>query len=253
MGCLRVRRDHRVPLPAEVLRTTVKAHFFYLHGFASSPGSTKARFFERELAARGVELHCPDLNAPDFETLTISRMVAQAERAILALPAAPTVLIGSSLGALVALVIAGRWSKRCATTEPGVMGQYPIDRLVLLAPALDFAGTRKHQLGYQGLAQWRAAGTMPVYHHGEGRTRNVHYGLFEDALKYDASASYLDSPILVFHGRRDEAVNPDAVEAFARSRPNVILRMLDDDHQLIASLDRIWKETATFLGLEDRR
>jgi uncharacterized protein len=231
----------------------VNAHLFYLHGFASSPGSTKAKFFERHLAPYGVTLHCPDLNAPDFETLTITRMVGQVERAILSLPAAPTVLIGSSLGALVALHIASRWSKRCASADPGLIAQYPIDRLVLLAPALDFARSREHHLGGEGVARWRDAGTLPVYHYGEGRTRNVHYGLYEDALKYDAFASYLDFPILVFHGRRDEAVSPDAVEAFARSRPNVILRMLDDDHQLIGSLERIWKETATFVGLEDPR
>ncbi len=226
-------------------------HIFYLHGFASSPASTKAKFFEGHLARYGVALHCPDLNAPDFETLTVSRMVAQVERAILALPEAPVVLIGSSLGALVALQIASRWSKRCATADAGVLARYPIDRLVLLAPALDFASRREDELGDEGLAKWRAAGSIPVFHYGEGRTRDVHYGLYEDALKYDAFASYLDFPVLVFHGRRDATVPPDSVEAFARSRPNVILHMLDDDHQLIASLDEIWKETAAFLGLEE--
>ncbi len=231
----------------------MNAHTFYLHGFASSPASTKAKFFEHHLAPYGVKLYCPDLNAPDFETLTVTRMMTQVERAILALSAAPTVLIGSSLGALVAVEVASRWAKRCAGAEPGLIAQYPIDRLVLLAPALDFARAREHNLGDEGLARWRSAGAMPVYHYGEGRTRNVHYGLYEDALKYDAFASYVDFPILIFHGRRDEAIDPDAVEAFARSRPNVMLRMLDDDHQLLASLDEIWKETARFLGLEDHR
>jgi pimeloyl-ACP methyl ester carboxylesterase len=242
-----------MPLPPRLHGASVNAHLFYLHGFASSPASTKARFFERHLAAHGVALHCPDLNAPDFETLTVTRMVTQAERAILALPAAPTVLFGSSLGALVALVVASRWSKQCTKADPGLVAQYPIDRLVLLAPALDFARSQEQRLGDEGLAQWRSAGTMPVYHYGEGRTRNVHYGLHEDALGYDAFASYLAFPILVFHGRRDDLVDPGTVEAFARSRPNVILRMLDDDHQLVASLDEIWEETSRFLGLEGSR
>jgi pimeloyl-ACP methyl ester carboxylesterase len=74
--------------------------------------------------------------------------------------------------------------------------------------------------------------------------------LYEDAVRYDPYASYLDFPILVFHGRRDDTVDPSSVEAFARSRPNVTLRMLDDEHQLLASLDEIWRETAAFLGLE---
>jgi len=94
---------------------------------------------------------------------------------------------------------------------------------------------------------------MPVYHYGEGRTRNVRYGLYEDALKYDPFASCLDFPILVFHGRRGEAVDPASVEAFARSRPNVMSRMLDGDHRLLAGLDEIWEETAAFLGLEGRK
>ncbi len=231
----------------------MNAHVFYLHGFASSPASTKAKFFERHLAPYGVTLYCPDLNAPDFETLTITRMITQVERAILSLPAAPTVLIGSSLGALVALQLASRWSKRCATGRAGLIAQYHVDRLVLLAPALDFARSREQNLGDEGLARWREAGTLPVFHYGEGRTRNVHFSLYEDALQYDPFASYLDFPVLVFHGRRDDTVDPAAVEAFARSRPNVMLRMLDDDHQLTASLDEIWTETAAFLGLEDRR
>ncbi len=239
-----------MPLPPALHGAPVTRHVFYLHGFASSPGSTKAAFFERHFARYGVPLHCPDLNAPDFETLTVSRMIGQVERAILALPPAPVVLIGSSLGGFVALEIASRWSKRCAAADPGILARYPIDRLILLAPALDFVRGRERQLGEEGLANWRASGSVPVFHYGEGRTRNVHYGLYEDALKYDAFASYVDFPILVCHGRRDDTVAPDAVEAFARSRPNVILRMLDDDHQLIGSLDEIWKETAAFLGLE---
>jgi len=241
-----------VPLPRGLRRQTVNAHILYLHGFASSPASTKAKFFGERLARLGLTLHCPDLNAPDFETLTISRMMSTVEQAIVALPAAPTVLIGSSLGALVALEVASRWSKRCASRDAGLAAKHPIDRLVLMAPALDFAGTHGRHLGDEGLAQWKATGAMPVYHHGEGRTMRVHYGLYEDALTYDPFASYLDFPILIFQGRRDDAVDPASVEAFARSRPHVLLRMLDDDHQLLASLDEMWNETAAFLGLEGR-
>jgi uncharacterized protein len=242
-----------VPLPTGLQGQLVKPNIFYLHGLASSPASTKAAFFERHLAAHGLALHCPDLNAPDFETLTVSAMIARVEEAVLALPDAPTVLIGSSLGALVAVELAGRWSKQCAVGGCGGIATHAIDRLVLLAPALDFARNRQRHLGQQGLAEWKSRGSLEVYHHGEGRAKRVHYGLYEDALRYDPFAAYLDFPVLIFHGRRDEVVDPASVEAFARSRPRVRLRMLDDDHQLLESLDDIWRETASFLGLEEAK
>ncbi len=239
-----------MPLPARLQGATVTRNIFYLHGFASSPSSTKAKFFERHLAEHGLRLHTPDLNAPDFETLTVSRMIGQVEQEILALPPSPTVLIGSSLGALVAVELASRWAKRCAVGVADGIREHAIDRLVLLAPALDFVGSHEQHLGDEGLARWKASGTTEVYHHAEGRPRNIRYGLYEDALAYDPFSAYLDFPILIFHGRRDETVDAAAVEAFVRSRPRVRLRLLDDDHQLLNSLDEIWRETAAFLGLE---
>ena len=84
------------------------AHAVYLHGFASSPASSKAGRFGRELEARGVGFSCPDLNQPAFETLTVTRMLEQARAAIVAAPRGPVALIGSSHGAFVALHAAGR-------------------------------------------------------------------------------------------------------------------------------------------------
>ena len=51
----------------------------YLHGFASSPQSSKATFFSTRLAERGIEMMVPDLNQPDFSTLTVSRMLEQVD------------------------------------------------------------------------------------------------------------------------------------------------------------------------------
>jgi surfactin synthase thioesterase subunit len=60
----------------------------------------------------------------------------------------------------------------------------------------------------------------------------------------------LTMPILVFQGRRDTAVDPAAVEAWSRRRPNVELHLLDDDHQLASSLNYIWAKLAAFLNVE---
>ncbi|HXH07679.1 MAG TPA: hypothetical protein VNI83_13940, partial [Vicinamibacterales bacterium] len=85
---------------------------------------------------------------------------------------------------------------------------------------------------------------------GYGRTVALEPALYEDAARYDAFALALDLPILVLQGTRDEAVDPEVAVRFARSRPNVRLRLLDDDHQLVGSFDTIWQETARFLGID---
>lgn len=205
----------------------------YLHGFASSARSSKARYFQERLAPYGVALETPDFNEPAFETLTITRMLEQAAAAI-ARPGGPVALIGSSLGAFVAVNAAART---------------PVDRLVLLAPALDFAGNRMRELGEGGLARWKATGRLDVFHYGFNRVMAVGYGLYEDAAGYDAMALDLRLPILIFQGTRDTVIDPAVAARFAERRPNVTLRLLDDDHQLLGSLDRIWEESRPFLGL----
>ena len=207
----------------------------YLHGFASSAQSSKARFFREKLAAHGVELVTPDFNEPDFSTLTITRMLAQV-RAEIDMTPGPVALIGSSLGAFVAVNAAARDSAR-------------VDRLILLAPALDFGGNRMRDLGDRGLDEWRRTDTLQVFHYGYGRLVPVHYELYSDATQYDALNAAVEQPVLIFQGTRDTAVDPATVERWATARPNVELHLLDDDHQLLSSLDVIWAGSARFLGV----
>jgi surfactin synthase thioesterase subunit len=77
----------------------------------------------------------------------------------------------------------------------------------------------------------------------------LRFDLYADAEHYDALDAHVDQPILIFQGERDEAVDPATVKRWAEARPNVQLRLLDDDHQLLSSLETIWTETAGFLGL----
>ena len=63
-------------------------------------------FFATRLRELGLALETPDFNEPDFSTLTISRMVEQVVAEIDAHPGVPCVLIGSSLGAFVAVQVA---------------------------------------------------------------------------------------------------------------------------------------------------
>lgn len=214
-------------------------HFFYLHGFASSAKSSKAAFFARKLDELAHALHTPDFNEPEFSTLTVTRMVDQVTNAIDALPPDRIALIGSSLGGFVAV--------QTALRRPG-----QVDRLVLLAPALDFSGNRVRDLGDRGLDEWQRTNRLDVFHYGYGRIIPVHYDLYTDANRYDCAGAQLCMPVQIFQGRGDTAVDPDSVERWVRERPNVELHMLDDDHQLLGSLEFIWEKAARFLGLAEQ-
>jgi pimeloyl-ACP methyl ester carboxylesterase len=211
------------------------AHVLYLHGFASGASSTKARWLAERLAPHGVELLCPDFNLPDFATLTVTRMIADVRRWLEPLDDEPVAAYGSSLGALVAY--------HAAAAIPR------IERLVLLAPALDIAPCLRRGLGEDRVDEWQRRGSLEVFHFGYNEPRRVNYTLFEDCALYDPLTTPLDIPIQIFQGRRDEAVSPQMVERFAASRPNVDLHLLDDDHQLISSLPYIWQHSARFLGI----
>ena len=175
---------------------------FYLHGFASSTKSSKAAFFASKLASHGAALHAPDLNQPDFSTLTVSRMLEQVDRAIDAWPDGPVALIGSSLGGFVAV--------QAALQRPA-----RVQRLVLLAPALDFGGNRMREIGGHSLEDWKRTDSLEVFHYGYGRMIPVHYELYEDARRYDSYNAALAMPVQVFQGRRDTSVDPGTVERWS--------------------------------------
>ena len=240
-------------------------HVYYLHGFASSPRSKKAAYLTEQLRLHGLSLRCPDFNQPDFASLTMTRMLAQlaADLAILDRPSLAdhtnvsvgegspkrrasdsratagtrsTALIGSSLGAVVAIHAAARMAGR-------------IDRLVLLAPAVMFPRDAPKVLGPERVARWKATGTLDVFHHADGGMRPLNYGFYEDSVQYDAPVADVRQPTLILQGVRDESVDHRVVTQFAAARPNMQLTLLDDEHQLMASLPRIWNDTAAFLEL----
>jgi uncharacterized protein len=209
---------------------------FYLHGFASSPASTKVRYFSDRLREHGITLACPDFNAPDFRTLTITRMLDQLEGDLARAGDAPVVLMGSSLGGTLAILAAARLTSR-------------VERLVLLAPAVMFAKPGHHLLPPERIDEWRRRGSLPFFHYAANEERELDSAFYEDSLRYDAFNAAVQQPTLIFQGLRDASVDHRTVEQFARARPNVTLSLLDDDHQLIASLPRMWNDIQPFLGL----
>jgi pimeloyl-ACP methyl ester carboxylesterase len=211
---------------------------FYLHGFASSPLSTKASYLGERFGRHHIRLRCPDFNQPDFATLTMTRMLEQLGREIAAAGSGPVTLIGSSLGGTLAILAANRFPTR-------------VDRLVLLAPAVRF-GKPDHQLfSPEHVEEWQRRGTWTIFHYADKTNRLLNFAFYEDCVRYNAFDATFSQPTLIVQGVRDESVDSRTVEAFARTRPNVTLVLVDDDHQLARSLPRIWSELETFLGLTD--
>mgnify|MGYP001614354000 CR=1 FL=1 len=208
----------------------------YLHGLASSATSTKAAYIGERFRQHGLTLRCPDFNKPDFTTLTLTRMLEQLEAAIAGAGGGPVTLVGSSLGGTLAILAASRNPRSIA-------------RLVLMAPAVMFAKPGHHLLPPERVEQWRRRRALPFFHYAHNAERLLHFTFYEDSLQYDPFRTAFSQPTLIFQGLRDAAIDHQTVEAFARTRPNVTLTLMDDDHQLIASLPRIWDDMAAFLRL----
>ena len=215
-------------------------HVLYLHGFASSPRSSRAQFLSARFASSGVRFLCPDFNQPDFSTLTVSRMLQQLEKRIAALPPGEVVLIGSSLGGFVAVEAAAR--------QVG-QARHPISRLVLLAPAVELEWHRWSELEPGGIEGWRERGEIDVFHYGEDKVQRLRFGFYEDAEKYHPMLRRLPMPTLIFQGCDDDSVSPEIVRRFAQAQADSTLHELQDGHQLKNSLDFIWRETSRFLAI----
>jgi uncharacterized protein len=226
-------------MPAGLPAHAVSARgIVYLHGFASSPRSSKARFVGERAAAAGLQFQCPDLNAPDFRSLTVSRMIEQANAAVDALPE-PVALVGSSLGAFVAVHAAAR-------RDPAAFPR--IDRLVLMAPAFDLVRGLEEEFGSDRMKEWETSDQLDVFHYGDNAMRALGWSFMADARRYDAFAVRLQTPTLIYQGTSDEVVSPQQVRRWSSSRPFVTLRLVDDGHQLLGHLDAMWADIAQFLG-----
>jgi uncharacterized protein len=205
------------------------SRFVYLHGFASSPSSQKARFFRERFGELGMGLETPDLAEGRFEQLTISGQLLVMERAICGDPVS---LIGSSMGGYLAALYAARHPE--------------VEKLVLLAPAFSFLTRWPEELGESKMDEWKRSGALQVFHYGEGREAAMGYQLIEDARKFEDYPKFPQT-VLIFHGKHDTVVPPGHSITFSQRHPDTTLRLMESDHQLLNVLDDMWIETETFL------
>lgn len=214
--------------------------FIYLHGFASSPTSGKARFFQQQLKGKNLPIRVPDLNVPSFAHITLSAMIERLRQEVQASKADHLNLIGSSMGCAVALHFMDRAPER-----------ERIAKLLLLAPAFDFLENRRRQLGEAGLARWKETGSLTIYHYGFERDYEVGYELIEDLTQYDSYRVGVNAPIFIVHGLQDASVSYQQSIRFTEGRENVSLLLTNADHQLNSdrALALIWKQACQFFDI----
>jgi uncharacterized protein len=204
----------------------------YLHGFASGPSSAKGRALAERFGRDGVAVERADLTPGEdgFERSTPLTMLAEAER--LAAVHRPPAVMGSSLGGYLAALL--------ATRDAGIR------RLVLLAPAFRLFERWRARLSDDEQRRWRDEGLL-VHHHATGRERRLGWKFMEDAATLPAFP-LVKVPTLCIAGRRDDVVPLADVEAFVERTPSARLVAVDDGHDLVASVDRIYEEAAAFLA-----
>jgi uncharacterized protein len=201
----------------------------YLHGFASSPSSRKARFFQERFDALGVPFHAPALDGGDFRNLTLTAQLALVENV---LPAKGTLLVGSSLGGYLAALLAAEHPE--------------IERLILMAPAFNLYERWTSQMTPQQLADWERDQEVPVFHYGAGREMPIGYQFIQDAKRYEPFPPF-SQPALLFHGIGDTVVPIEFSVSYAGVHPNVELIRMTSGHELTDVLEPIWQETERFL------
>lgn len=203
----------------------------YLHGFASSPRSSKAQFFKRQLTASGVDVEIPQLDGGDFEHLTLTGQLRVIDEAV---GGRQAVLFGSSMGGYLAALYAS---------------QHPeIEKLVLLAPAFQFPSRWRQRYTEAQLASWKVAGSTPVFHYGEGREMQLGYELMEDSERHPDEPD-ARQPALIFHGTKDDVVPAEVSLRFAAGHPNAQVHLMESGHELTDVLDAMWARTQEFLEL----
>jgi len=202
----------------------------YLHGFASGPSSRKAVAATEALQKHGIALDVPDLNLPNFEHITITAMLAEAELRL----RPDSVVWGSSLGGYLATLLANRHPDK-------------VKKVILFAPAVEFPRAFPER-GDAGKAAWARGGTVPVFHHARQQTLPLAGDLAQDCVRWPIHVR-VPCPALIAAARRDEVIPLPTIEAWAAEQPNAKLHIVDDAHDMNQVIPQLLDLALGFLGL----
>ena len=175
----------------------------------------------------------------EFAHFTLTQAIADTV-SVLDILRQPAVLVGSSLGAVIAL--------QAATRRP----QW-VSGLLLVAPATRFVARHFASLPDKDIAAWRETGSFRFPDQYEGGHFELDYGFYEDALQYRELGPWnFDFPVAILHGQDDELLpSLDSIELKRNiTAPSVSLDIIPNgDHRLngaiplmCTKLDCLWNK-----------
>lgn len=210
----------------------------YLHGFRSSPSSPKVNFFREKAEKEGIQFYAPDLNAPDFENLTLTAMIAEFVRTLQQCDN-DTIVFSSSLGTLPLL----------QAIDKKLPGTDKIKKTILLSPTFNFRKiTTALEEGEDYFHTWEKDDYKEFQHFAYQHKAKLKYDFVRDMDNYDTESIRLSRPVIVFHGEQDEIVPVKDVEEFLSRQENIrFYRIEGGDHVLLAHLDFIWEKSREFI------
>ena len=223
----------------------------HVHGFRSSSAHRKAQFFwstRCRTATAGSILICPATGAARGGS-AISACPTHWD-ALLELLAqfrgTPVMLLGSSMGAWLAMLAAQVMLKKAARSRAKARTA-TIAGAVLIAPAFDFFRHYFQNQPPEVLRQWRRDGVRDFTDHYDGAPYQLDYAALEDGVRHSAleRAARYDLPIRIFHGARDEVVPLELSRQFQELSPDadINVRVIKNGgHSLDAHLNLIAAE-----------
>ena len=196
----------------------------YFHGFASSPKSQKIDLLRARLPE--LEFDTPDMNVPSFEKLDFEMMTRLGlERAALK---APQVIVGSSLGSLIALEVVRRGVKA---------------PLVLIAPAVG--------IGERWITKLPQGDPVTVFNHALNADTPIHRRFFEQMRGIRPEEKAPASRVSIVMGRKDESVPFHLVrEVWEGWQEGIVpgsrfIEIAAGDHSLVAYVDVLAREISS--------
>jgi len=210
-------------------------HYIFLHGFGI--GSDRGRIFVNYFKDNyNIEVHSPDLNIPSFAQITYTqslKVITSLVETISQNNDRKIRFIGSSMGGYLAM--------RYAQLNPE-----KVDRLILLGPGIgDIKKRWTNRIGAEAMELWKQNGFWQWTYNIPTK---IHYGFIEDGSTHPPFPEFTQ-PALIIHGTQDELVPIDIIRNYARTRSNVQVKEVQDEHSLSNSAGFVLKELGPFFGL----